>query len=109
VLGQGAMLIDTPGMRELGLLGTGDGFNQGFEDISLLSERCHYANCSHERESGCAVLAAVKDGELNEGRYASYIKLKKESEYYEMSYLDKRKKDRAFGRFVKTVKKNMKK
>jgi len=108
VLGQGVMLIDTPGMRELGLLGTGDGFSQGFEDIALLSESCHYANCSHEHESGCAVLAAVKDGELNEDRYASYIKLKKESEYYEMSYLDKRKKDKAFGRFMKSAKKQMK-
>lgn len=108
VLGQGAMLIDTPGMRELGLLGTGDGFNQGFEDITLLSESCRYVNCSHEQESGCAVQTAVKDGELNEGRYANYIKLKKESEYYEMSYLDKRKKDRAFGRFMKSAKKQMK-
>jgi ribosome biogenesis GTPase len=108
VLGQGAMLIDTPGMRELGLLGTGDGFNQGFEDIALLSESCRYANCSHENESGCAVRAAVQDGELNEDRYSSYIKLKKESEFHEMSYLDKRKKDKAFGRFMKSAKKQMK-
>lgn len=108
VLGQGAMLIDTPGMREMGLLGTGDGFSQGFEDIALLSESCRYANCSHEHESGCAVRAAIKDGELNKDRYASYMKLKKESEYYEMSYLDKRKKDRAFGRFMKSAKKQMK-
>lgn len=108
VLGQGAMLIDTPGMRELGLLGTGDGFNQGFEDIALLSESCRYANCSHKHEYGCAVRAAVKDGELNEDRYASYIKLKKESEYYKMSYLNKRKKDKAFGSFMKSAKKQMK-
>jgi ribosome biogenesis GTPase len=108
VLSQGAMLIDTPGMRELGLLGVSDGFNQGFEDILLLSESCRYTNCSHEHESGCAVRAAVKNGKLNEDRYSSYIKLKKESEYYEMSYLDKRKKDRAFGRFIKSAKKQMK-
>jgi ribosome biogenesis GTPase len=108
VLDQGAMLIDTPGMRELGLLGTSDGFSQGFEDIGLLSESCRYANCRHEHESGCAVRAAVKSGELNEDRYASYIKLNKESEYHEMSYLDKRKKDKAFGRFIKSVKKQMK-
>jgi ribosome biogenesis GTPase len=108
LLDQGAMLIDTPGMRELGLLGTGDGFDQGFEDIALLSENCRYANCSHENESGCAVRAAVKDGELNEDRYASYIKLKKEAEFHEMSYLDKRKKDKAFGRFMKSAKKQMK-
>ncbi len=108
VLDQGAMLIDTPGMRELGLLGVSDGFSQGFEDILLLSARCRYANCSHEHESGCAVRAAVRGGELNEDRYSSYIKLKKESEYHEMSYLDKRKKDRAFGRFIKSAKKQIK-
>jgi ribosome biogenesis GTPase len=108
VLDQGAMLIDTPGMRELGLLGVSDGFSQGFEDILFLSESCRYANCGHEHESGCAVRAAVRDGELNEDRYSSYIKLKKESEYHEMSYRDKRKKDRAFGRYIKSAKKQIK-
>jgi len=108
VLSQGAMLIDTPGMRELGLLGVSDGLNQGFEDILLLSESCRYSNCSHEHESGCAVRAAAKNGKLNEDRYSSYIKLKKESEYHEMSYIDKRKKDRAFGRFIKSAKKQIK-
>ena len=102
------MLIDTPGMRELGLLGVSDGVNQGFEDIIELSGHCRYANCSHTQESDCAVLTAVTNGELSEERYSSYMKLKKESEYHEMSYLEKRKKDRAFGRFIKTAKKNMK-
>ena len=108
VLSQGSMLIDTPGMRELGLLGVSDGVNQGFEDIVELSANCRYANCGHEQEPGCAVRAAVTSGELNEDRYSSYMKLKKESEYHEMSYLDKRKKDRAFGRFIKSAKKQMK-
>jgi ribosome biogenesis GTPase len=65
-------------------------------------------NCSHEHEPGCAVRAAVESGELPEDRYASYMKLKKESEHYEMSCLDKRKKDRASGRFIKAAKKQMK-
>ncbi|MBP7527053.1 MAG: ribosome small subunit-dependent GTPase A [Syntrophorhabdaceae bacterium] len=108
VLDQGAMLIDTPGMRELGLVAAGDGVTIGFEDLFNLSANCRYANCSHEHESGCAVRAAVKSGELSEDRYFSYMKLKKESEYHEMSYLDKRKKDKAFGRFIKSVKKQMK-
>jgi len=108
VLNQGSMLIDTPGMRELGLLGTSDGISQGFEDVSELSVNCRYANCSHTREPDCAVLAAVTSGELSEDRYSSYMKLKKESEYHEMSYLDKRKKDRAFGRFIKSAMEQMK-
>ena len=108
VLAQGAMLIDTPGMRELGLVGANDGVNIGFEDLIGLSANCRYANCSHEHEPGCAIRAAVERAELSEDRYASYMKLKKESEYYKMSYLEKRKKDRAFGRFIKSVKKHMK-
>jgi ribosome biogenesis GTPase len=108
VLSQGAMLIDTPGMRELGIIGARDGVNMSFEEFALLSENCRYPNCSHEHEPGCAVRAAVENGELSEDRYSSYIKLKKESEHYEMSYLDKRKKDKAFGRFIKSAKKQMK-
>ena len=108
VLHQGSMLIDTPGMRELGLLGVSDGVNQGFEDIVGLSANCRYANCSHTQEPGCAVLAAVSNGELSKDRYSSYMKLKKESAYHEMSYVDKRKKDRAFGRFIKSAMKQMK-
>lgn len=108
ILDQGVMFIDTPGMRELGLLGASEGVSQGFEDIIELSMACRYADCSHTREAGCAVLAAIAGGLLSEDRYSSYLKLRKESEHYEMSYLDKRKKDKAFGRFMKTAKKNMK-
>jgi ribosome biogenesis GTPase len=106
-LHQGSMLIDTPGMRELGLLGASEGVDQGFEDIIRLSLNCRYPNCSHTQEPGCAVRAAITNGALTEDRYSNYTKLKNESEYHELSYLDKRKKDRAFGRFVKSVKKQM--
>jgi len=108
VLPQGSMVIDTPGMRELGLLGASEGVNQGFDDIIRLSLNCRYPDCSHTQEPGCAVRAAVAGGALTEDRYASYSKLKTESEYHELSYLDRRKKDKAFGRFVKSVKKRMK-
>ena len=108
VLNQGSMLIDTPGMRELGLLAVSEGVNQGFEDIVQLSLNCRYPNCGHTQEPGCAVRAAVTSGALTEDRCSSYIKLKNESEYHELSYLDKRKKGRAFGRFIKSAKKQMK-
>jgi ribosome biogenesis GTPase len=109
VLEKGMMFIDTPGMRELGILGAGEAINKGFEDIIELSMACRYADCSHTQESDCAVLTAITNGELSEERYLSYLKLRKESEHYEMSYLDKRKKDRVFGRFIKTAKQSMKK
>jgi ribosome biogenesis GTPase len=108
ILDQGSMLIDTPGMRELGLLGVGEGVDHSFQEIFRLSLDCRYPNCGHTQEPGCAVRAAVTSGALTEDRYSSYMKLKKESEYHELSYLDKRKKDRAFGRFIKSAKKQMK-
>lgn len=108
VLGRGPMLIDTPGMRELGVVGADDGIETDFEDLVALSAACRYTNCSHEHEPGCALQAAVENGELSEDRYSNYIKLRKESEYHEMSYRDKRKKDRAFGRFIKSAKKRKK-
>jgi ribosome biogenesis GTPase len=107
VLESGAMLIDSPGMRELGLLDAADGVDKSFEDIVLLSANCRYADCRHIREPGCAILAAVANGELSEERYRNYVKLKKESDFNAMSYLDKRKKDKSFGRFVKSVKKQI--
>ncbi|MDH4317859.1 MAG: ribosome small subunit-dependent GTPase A [Desulfobulbaceae bacterium] len=108
VLGQGAMLIDTPGMRELALVAAGEGMNVGFEDLVRLSARCRYADCSHEHEPGCAVRAAVESGELSKNRHSNYLKLRKESDYYEMSFLDKKKKDKAFGRNIKSYKKQIK-
>lgn len=108
VRGQGAMLIDTPGMRELGIVGAADESDMRFEDIVELSALCRFADCSHEHEPGCAVKTAVEKGELDEDRYANYLKLKKESEHYEMSYLEKRRKDKAFGRFIKSAKKRKK-
>lgn len=108
LLDGGAMLIDTPGMRELGLLGADDGVAGGFADVESYSAACRFADCTHEREPGCAVRAAVESGDLSEERYASYFKLKKESDFYGMSYEEKRKKDKAFGRFIKTVKEQLK-
>jgi len=109
VLDQGAMLIDTPGMREPGNIGVSSGIEESFSDIWSLSKTCRFANCTHTREVGCALLAAIENGTLPADRYQSYLKLMKESEYYELSYRDKRKKDRKFGQFIKSVMKHHKK
>lgn len=103
VLEQGAMLIDTPGMRELGIIEADEGVDHSFVDIQELSHGCRFANCSHNNEPGCAVLKALKDGELNEKHYRNYLKLKEESELNESSYAEKRKKDKAFGRMVQSA------
>ena len=107
LLEQGALLIDTPGMRELGILGAGTALENSFSEIIGLAMKCRYADCSHTREPGCAVLAAIESGELDRDRHDSYIKLKEESQYHEMSYAQKRKKDRDFGKFIKTAKKRL--
>jgi ribosome biogenesis GTPase len=109
VLDQGAMLIDTPGMRELGNIGVITGIKESFSDIRELSKNCRFTNCTHTGEIGCAILMAIENRELSEERYRSYLKLLKESEYHQMSYVEKRKKDRRFGQFIKSAMKLHKK
>ena len=108
MLDNGAMLIDTPGMREVGLLVTGDGLDDTFAEIHAHSGNCRFANCTHTGEPGCAVLQAVEDGTLGADRYQSYLKLRKEAEFHDLSYVEKRRKDRSFGRFIKSAKKSLK-
>ena len=74
----GGILIDTPGMRELGLLEDAGGIDAGFADITALAERCRFSDCGHEGEPGCAVEAAVAAGELDAARLAGYLKLQRE-------------------------------
>jgi ribosome biogenesis GTPase len=105
ILDRGGMIIDTPGMRELGSIGVETGLETTFADILNLAQSCHYKDCTHLNEPGCAVLRAVKSGELDERRYQNYVKLRRESAYFEMSYLEKRNRDKKFGKMVKTVKK----
>ena len=108
VLDDGVMLIDTPGMRELGLLGASEGLEESFSDIHELSRACRFTDCTHSQEPGCAVRAAIENDSLNEKRYQGYLKLRKETEYHDASYVERRKKDREFGRLVKSVMKDRK-
>ena len=103
VLENGGLLIDMPGMRELGILSAGEGLDDSFADIKALAGQCRFADCSHDNEPGCAIRKALENGELNPAHYQSFLKLKAESDFNEMSYLDKRKKDKAFGKMVKSV------
>ena len=96
-------------MRELGHISVNTGLNETFSDIITLAQNCRFKNCTHINEPGCAVLEAVKKGELSAKRYQNYLRIRKESEYNEMSYLEKRKKDKAFGKMYREVKKNIKK
>lgn len=106
LLDGGALLVDTPGMRELGMLGVGAGLDDAFADVAALATGCRFADCTHRSEPGCAVRAAVDRRELDDGRLRSYLKLEKESSFHEMSYVERRQKDREFGRHVRAVKKH---
>lgn len=108
-LTEGALLIDTPGMRELGNISIEAGIEETFTEISELAEQCEFRDCSHTVEKGCAVLAAIEGGELEEQRYRNFLKMKNESAFQEMSYYEKRSKDKDFGKMVKSVMKNKKK
>jgi ribosome biogenesis GTPase len=68
---------------------------------------CRFKDCTHTVETGCAILKAVENAELEEERYRSYLKLMKESEFHQMSYVEKRKKDKQFGRMVNVAMKQM--
>lgn len=107
-LENGGIVIDNPGMREVGMTNTCVGVDSLFEEIIALAEKCKYVDCTHIHEPGCEVLSALKSGKLDEGKYSNYINLKKEAEYYEMTELEKREKGRRFGKFIKTTKKQLK-
>jgi ribosome biogenesis GTPase / thiamine phosphate phosphatase len=109
VLDNGALVVDTPGMRELAMMAVGTGIDDSFSDIYELSTRCRFNDCTHTGESGCAILTAVQREELTEERYQSYMKLEKESLFHQMSYLERRKKEKRFGRMVKKAMKHLRK
>jgi ribosome biogenesis GTPase len=75
LLPEGGMLIDTPGMRELGLLDDAGGIETSFADVLAFAQRCRFRDCAHSGEPGCAVAAAIESGELPAERFASYRKL----------------------------------
>ena len=97
------MLVDTPGMRELGNMSVDTGIDETFSEILEFAQNCKFNNCSHTNEKGCAIMAAISEGELSEKRYKNYIKMKNESAFNEMSYSEKRKKDKDFGKMIKSV------
>lgn len=109
LLDEGSMLIDTPGMRELGNIGVEAGIEESYSDIRKLSKNCRFNDCTHTHEIGCSVLDAVRNGSLSEAHYQGYLKLTKESEHYQMSYLEKRRRNKKFGQFIKSAMKQNKK
>lgn len=99
----GALLIDMPGMRELGMIGVSKGLDDTFADIAELATKCRFTDCRHASEPGCAVRAAVERHDLDAGRLRNYLKLSKEAAFHDLSYLERRQKAREFGRMARSV------
>jgi ribosome biogenesis GTPase len=107
LLDNGSMVIDNPGMREFGVIGAKDGIEASYSDILDLASVCRFRDCTHTNEPGCAVLDALARGDIDAEHYANFLKLRRESEHSLSSYAEKRKKDRDFGRFIKSAKKDL--
>lgn len=108
ILDNGGILIDNPGMREVGIADASNGLEDTFDIIYRLSGKCKFKDCTHIQESGCAILEAVESGEIDRDSYENYMKLEREKTFYESSVVDKRKKDKDFGKMIKNFKKDKK-
>ena len=108
ILPNGAMVIDTPGMRELGMWDAASGVEQTFADMEALAARCRFRNCSHTSEPGCAIRDALQRGELDSRRWQSYQKLKSETSYAADSESYLAAKERKFKEISKINKSNQK-
>ena len=109
VLEHGGILIDNPGMREVGIADTSDGLETTFDRIIRLSLNCKFKDCTHMNEVGCSVLEAVERGEIDKKSYENYLKMEREKAHFESTSEERRKKDKEFGKVMKNYKKDMKK
>lgn len=106
-LENGGILIDNPGMREVGIADSTSGLEITFDRIISLSQDCKFKDCSHTNEKGCAVLEAIEKGEIDKASYENYLKMEKEKAHFESTITKKRKKDKEFGKSLKNYKKAM--
>ncbi|WP_163713019.1 ribosome small subunit-dependent GTPase A [Mangrovibacterium lignilyticum] len=106
VLENGGILIDNPGMREVGIADATGGLEMTFATIVEQSKGCKFKDCTHTTETGCAVIAAVERGEIDKSSYENYLKMEREKEHFESTIAEKRKKDKDFGKMVKSYKKD---
>jgi ribosome biogenesis GTPase len=106
LLASGALLLDTPGMRELQLAHCEHGIDETFAEITELAQQCRFSDCQHQDEPGCVVREAIDAGELDERRLNSYLKLMREQAFNQATLAERRAKDREFGRLVRSVMKS---
>jgi ribosome biogenesis GTPase len=109
VLENGGIIIDTPGMRELGMIDSTVGIETTFQEIYNLSLKCKFPDCKHVNETGCAVIEALNNEIIDKDSLDNYQRIQKEQERFKTTVAEKRKKDKEFGKMVKNYKKDIKK
>ena len=109
VLKKGGIIIDNPGMREIGITDSSGGLEKTFYTIIELSNSCKYRDCTHTTEKNCAVLEALRNGKIDKSSYKNYLKMEQEREHFESTVAEKRKKDKDFGKMIKNYKKDINK
>lgn len=105
ILEDGGILIDNPGMREVGITDITGGLENTFEKIMRLSKQCKFKNCTHINETGCSVLEALEKGEIERSSYENFLKMERERTHFESTIAERRKKDKGFGKMMKDYKK----
>ncbi|MDD2313214.1 MAG: ribosome small subunit-dependent GTPase A, partial [Petrimonas sp.] len=104
ILENGGILVDNPGMREVGIADTTSGLEITFDKIVSLSQNCKFKDCTHTRETGCSILEAVEKGDIDKNSYENYLKLEREKAHFELTVVEKRKKDKELGKIIKNYK-----
>ena len=107
VLEGGGILIDNPGMREIGVVDSADGLENTFDKIFSFSKQCKYADCTHTNEVGCAVIEALEQGEIDDKSYENFLKIEREKAHFDLTVAEKRKKEKSFGKMLKNFKNDM--
>ncbi len=103
ILPEGGIIIDTPGMRELGIASEAGGIEQTFDQITELTRNCKFNDCTHTEEVGCAVLEALESGELDAASFENYHKLMREQAHFSSTIAERREKDKKMGKLYKRI------
>ncbi len=101
VLEGGGILIDNPGMREVGIVDSGGGLEVTFDFIGDLFQQCRFKDCTHTTERGCAVIEAVENGDIDKAAYENYLRIQKERDFFETTEFEKKRKEKILGKILK--------
>jgi len=109
ILENGGIIVDNPGMREVGIVDKSGGLEATFDGIITFSRSCKFKDCTHTSETGCSVLEAVENGEIDRASYENYLKMEREKAHFESTVSERKRKEKIFGKIIKDYnKKNIK-